>query len=74
MDLGLRDKRALVAAASDGLGYAVAHALAAEGCAVAICARDGERLQTSATKIVEDTGATIHQAVCDITDGDMLRG
>lgn len=73
MDFGLRDKRALVAAASDGLGYAVAHALAAEGCSVAICARDGDRLQEAATRIVASTGATIHQAVCDVADGESLR-
>ena len=73
MNLGLKDKRALVAAASDGLGYAVAHALAAEGAAVAICARDGDRLQAAATRIVEDTGATLHPAVCDIAQGDSLR-
>ena len=72
MDLGLGDKRALVAAASDGLGYAVAHALAAEGCAVAICARDGDHLQAAAARIVEDTGATIHPAACDITEVDSL--
>lgn len=74
MDLGLKDKRAMVAAASDGLGFAVAHALAAEGCAVAICARNGDRLQAAATKIVEDTGATVHQSVCDVRDGISLRG
>ena len=73
MDLGLTDKRALVAAASDGLGFAVAHALAAEGCSVAICARDGDHLQAAATRIVEDTGATIHPGVCDVSNGDAVR-
>ena len=39
MDLGIRDRVAMVAAASKGLGRAIAEALAAEGCKLSICAR-----------------------------------
>ena len=39
MDLGLKDKVALVAASSEGLGRAVAEELAAEGAALILCAR-----------------------------------
>ena len=44
MDLGLRGKVAVVTGASRGIGKAVAHALLQEGCAVAICSRNAERL------------------------------
>lgn len=40
MDLGINDKVAMVAAASKGLGRAIAEALAAEGCRLSICARN----------------------------------
>ena len=51
MDLGLNGKRAAVAAASAGLGYACAEALAAEGVRVAICGRDKGRIDEAAAKI-----------------------
>ena len=40
MDLGLKNRVALVAASSQGLGLATAEAFAAEGCRVAMCARN----------------------------------
>jgi len=51
MDLGLNGKRAAVAAASTGLGYACAEALAAEGVRVAICGRDKARIDEAAANI-----------------------
>ncbi len=51
MDLGIDGKVALVTAASKGLGRGTAAALAAEGCRVAICARDPERLAATATEL-----------------------
>ena len=45
MDLGLKDKRALVSGSSRGLGYATALALAKEGCKVAINGRDAAKIQ-----------------------------
>jgi 3-oxoacyl-[acyl-carrier protein] reductase len=58
MDLGLKDTRALVAAASRGLGRACAAALAAEGARVFIVSRDEERLATTEREI----GAAGHLA------------
>ena len=53
MDLGLTGKRAAVAAASAGLGYASAAALIAEGAHVAICGRDPQRVQDAAAALGE---------------------
>ncbi len=54
MDLGLRDKRAAVAAASAGLGLEAARALADEGCRVVVCGRDRERIETAAADVGHD--------------------
>lgn len=51
MDLGLRGRRAAVAAASRGLGFGAAAALAAEGVAVAICGRDEGRITDAAKRL-----------------------
>ena len=67
MELGLRGKRAVVTAASAGLGFAVARALAAEGCRVAICSREADRISAAAAAIGEATGAEVVPAVVDVT-------
>jgi 3-oxoacyl-[acyl-carrier protein] reductase len=51
MDLGLTGRRAAVAAASAGLGYASAKALADEGAQVVICGRDRARIDDAAQRI-----------------------
>ena len=51
MDLGITGKRAAVAAASAGLGFASASSLAAEGVRVAICGRDRARIDDAAARI-----------------------
>ena len=51
MDLGLKDRRAFVAAASKGLGLGCAQALAAEGAKVFISSRDESRIEAAARKI-----------------------
>src|SRR4051794_17184209 len=51
MDLGLRGKRAAVAAASAGLGYASAKVLVDEGAHVAICSRDRDRVDRAAAAL-----------------------
>lgn len=71
MDLQLRDKRALVCAASRGIGFAVARALAAEGCAVYMCARNENNLNTAAQSIAQETGATIKTGIFDLSRSDV---
>jgi 3-oxoacyl-[acyl-carrier protein] reductase len=67
MDLGLRGKRALIAASSGGLGFAIAHALAAEGARVAISSRSADRAGAAAATIADATGAEVIAAECDVT-------
>jgi 3-oxoacyl-[acyl-carrier protein] reductase len=51
MDLGIAGRRAAVAAASQGLGFGVAEALAVEGVQVAICSRDRGKVEAAAERI-----------------------
>lgn len=59
MDLGLRGRKAIVCASSQGLGYACALALAEEGCEVFINGRDADRLERAAHTLRQATGALI---------------
>jgi 3-oxoacyl-[acyl-carrier protein] reductase len=67
VETGLRGKVALVAAASQGLGRAIAEALAGEGAQLAICARQEAPLRQTAAAIVERTGATVHAVAGDLS-------
>ncbi len=67
MDTGLHGKRALVCAASKGLGRACAMALAREGVAVTITARNAGALERTADEIHVATGAAVTAAPGDIT-------
>jgi len=68
MDLGLRNKVALVAASSTGLGRAVAEELAAEGASLILCARNAQRLNETATAIGNSTGVEVFAKPADLTD------
>ena len=57
MDLGIAGRRAAVAAASKGLGFAVAQALVAEGVRVAICGRDADTIEAAAATLGAGDGA-----------------
>ena len=67
MDLGLKGRPALVAAASRGLGKACAASLAAEGASVAICARDRGALEATRDEIAERTGSTVVAVTADVS-------
>jgi 3-oxoacyl-[acyl-carrier protein] reductase len=67
MDLGLKGKVALVAAASRGLGRAVAEELAAEGASLVLCARGAEALNATRDQIALQTGAATVAVAADVT-------
>jgi 3-oxoacyl-[acyl-carrier protein] reductase len=67
MDLGLKGKRALVLAASRGLGFASARALAREGCHLVICSRDRARITEAADTLRRDTGVRVHAMEADVS-------
>jgi 3-oxoacyl-[acyl-carrier protein] reductase len=67
MDLGITGRRALVCAASKGLGKACAMSLAREGADVTIVARTPETLEAAATEIAKATGARVDAVTADIT-------
>jgi 3-oxoacyl-[acyl-carrier protein] reductase len=68
MDLGLKDRIALVAASSQGLGLATAEAFAAEGCQVAMCARNQKALEAGAEKIKKQHKVDVLTEAFDVTD------
>jgi 3-oxoacyl-[acyl-carrier protein] reductase len=73
MDLGLRSKVALVAASSQGIGLATAKAFAAEGCRVAMCARNAETLHAAAEGVRSCYAAEVFADAVDVTDGRAVR-
>jgi 3-oxoacyl-[acyl-carrier protein] reductase len=68
MELGLKNRVAVVAASSQGIGRATAEAFAAEGCRVAMCARNSQTLQAAADKIRKEYGAEVLAEAFDVTD------
>jgi 3-oxoacyl-[acyl-carrier protein] reductase len=67
MELGLKNKTALITAGSKGIGKACAELLIAEGAKVAICSRSLENLQLAAQEIKRSQGIEPFWFVCDIT-------
>jgi len=67
MDLGLAEKKAIVCAASKGLGKGCASSLANNGVDVTICARTSETLEAAAEEIRALGGGAVTTVACDIT-------
>jgi 3-oxoacyl-[acyl-carrier protein] reductase len=67
MDLGIKGKKAIVCAASKGLGKGCAISLAREGVDLTICARGQDMLETTANEIRSLGVGTVKTIVCDIT-------
>jgi NAD(P)-dependent dehydrogenase (short-subunit alcohol dehydrogenase family) len=72
MDLGLSGKKALVTAATRGIGLSIARALADEGVDVALCARAEGGLE-SARKDLEARGVRVFAKAVDVADGAALK-
>jgi 3-oxoacyl-[acyl-carrier protein] reductase len=72
MDLQLRGRTAFVAAASRGLGRGVALGLAAEGCDVGLCARQGTALDAVAAEL-RAAGVRAVPTIANLTDAAAVR-
>src|SRR5262249_43618627 len=68
MDLGLKNRVALIAASSQGIGLATAEAFAAEGCRLAMCARNPQTLQAAAAQIKSRNKVEILAESLDVSD------
>jgi len=66
MELGLRDRVAIVTGSSDGIGYCTAELLAREGARVVLCARREAKLAEARERIVKATGGELLAVQCDV--------
>jgi 3-oxoacyl-[acyl-carrier protein] reductase len=73
MNLGLENKRALVLAASSGLGFACAEVLSLEGAQVAICSREGAKADKAARKITEASTKSVLSYEADVSNDASLK-
>jgi 3-oxoacyl-[acyl-carrier protein] reductase len=72
MDTGLKNRVAIVAASSQGIGRATAEAFAAEGCRVAMCARNAQTLRTAAERMEKQYSAEVFTQTLDVTDAEAV--
>jgi len=73
VDLKLKGNKALITGGSKGIGRAIAEALAAEGCDVAICARNQAEIDAAVASLSAKGVKAIGSSV-DVGDGDALKG
>jgi 3-oxoacyl-[acyl-carrier protein] reductase len=73
METGLRNRVAIVAASSKGIGRATAEAFAAEGCRLAICARNREEINAVAENIRRQRQTEVLAEAFDVTDAGAVR-
>ena len=68
MNLGIKNKVALVTASSQGLGKAVAFRLVMEGAKVMICSRNEKNVIHARDEIASQTGGIVKSFICDVTN------
>jgi 3-oxoacyl-[acyl-carrier protein] reductase len=73
METGLRDRVALVAASSQGIGRATALRFAAEGAHLALCARKEDALQELAAHVRQTFAVRVYSATLDVADDASVR-
>ena len=74
METGLKNRVAIVAASSRGIGRAAAEALASEGCRVAMCARNPQTLAAASAQIQKQNSAEVFAQPLDVTDPEAVHG
>jgi len=72
MELGLRNRIAMVGGASKGLGYAVARALAADGAQLSIASRDRTAVERAADTLSRETGIPVVAVAADLSKPDAI--
>lgn len=70
MDLGLRNKVAIITGGSVGIGLAVAEGLAAEGCNLVLSARGADRLQAEAARVASKFGVKVEAVPADVATAE----
>ncbi|MDR2910331.1 MAG: SDR family oxidoreductase [Bacteroidales bacterium] len=73
MDLQVKGKVYMVAASSKGLGFGIACELAKNGATVCIASRTKTGIEAAAKKLREETGATIHATVLDVSSAESIQ-
>jgi 3-oxoacyl-[acyl-carrier protein] reductase len=68
METGIKNRVAIIAASSQGIGRATAEAFAAEGCRIAMCARNADALQSTAQQIRQQYKVDVFVEPFDVTD------
>jgi len=72
MQTGLKNRVAIVAASSQGIGRATAEAFAAQGCRLAMCARGTEALEKAANNLRKQYSVEVFSKPVDVTDSDAV--
>src|SRR5581483_9064458 len=73
MNFGLQKRVAIIAASSQGIGRATAEAFAAEGCHLAMCARNAPALESAAEKIRQQYKSDVLTQAFDVTDASAVK-